>query len=197
MSTAVTLGRARRRSKCFSCTDFIFALASAMTQAVYDCGRRVSDFEERLTWWINVSIFGNKKDNEFDSGRNHLSTFVRKPKKALIDQVQKPRKAFIEQEWKPRNPCKRFQSAAFHQAHKRLIKTKFGFRLLVWNSSTSFISRKQQLQRIISSKAEEVPSNRSSSDEHVEHVAPHETFWPDRSLDKALFLKPNSGLTGH
>ena len=54
---------------------------------------------------------------------------------------------------------------------------------LIRNSSTSFISIKQQLQRIISSKAEDVPSNRSSSDEHVEHVAPHENVWPDRSLN--------------
>lgn len=183
MSTAVTLGQARKRSKCFSCTDFIFALASAMTQAVFDCWRRVSDFEERLTWWNNISIFGNKKENEFDSGRNHLSTYVRKPKKALIDQVQKPRKALIEQEWKPRNSCKRFQSAVCHRAHKRLIQTKLGFRLFISNSSTSFISRKEQLQRIISSKAEEVSSNRSAGDEPVEHVAPHEDFWPDRSLN--------------
>ena len=92
-------------------------------------------------------------------------------------------KKSIEQERKPRNPCKRFQSAACHQAHKRLIETKFGFRLVISNSLTSFISRKQQLQRIISSKAEEVPQNRSASDEHVEHVAPHENFMPDRSLN--------------
>lgn len=41
----------------------------------------------------NVSIFGNKKGNEFNSGRKHLSTYVQKPKKTLIDQVRKPRKA--------------------------------------------------------------------------------------------------------
>ena len=43
MSTAVTLGQARRRSKCFSCTVLIFALVSAMVDNPALQRKRVSN----------------------------------------------------------------------------------------------------------------------------------------------------------
>ena len=71
---------------------------------------------------------------------------MRKPK--YTHRLSAEAKKSIEQERNPRNPCKRFQSAACHQAHKRLIETKFEFRLIISNSSMSLISRKQQKRKI-------------------------------------------------